>query len=470
MSGTFKTSAYFGGMVLLLCLAGCGGGQNAISSPPSSGSGPQTYFAPYIAGTTNAGSSLRGPEIYSIDDSASPKAFSQENFSLNPQQGQQGAQVINTGTFTATSRGLLTLGITSNYTPGGNGFTATNFPQPKTGSFAVELAGQAGGLVQLVGQPAAPLVAAVQCPSAASKATYLFITIPSALINSTPNGQQTPFGSWNPHTDTAYGSVDVSASGTNVTFSNIQQVTLDSIRSGLSPVSGTCAPTVLGNTTSAPGQVVVQNPGTSTNPPPQATIGIGPSGLLVEDNGAEASADLDAQYANVLGAGSGAIGLPQPSSAVDTKAVRGAQYLGFIYGSGSQSTDWSSHVASFGFPGSPALPSACSSFVAQTGPLVNGIYGGDYPQTNGQDDPSASPDGFANCDVAIDFGTQASSTNGLYPAATVWLGANYVGNKTGKTYSFPVVAIAGQLNGKYAIFLIGVDSTQPWTIYLLQSN
>jgi hypothetical protein len=32
------------------------------------------------------------------------------------------------------------------------------------------------------------------------------------------------------------------------------------------------------------------------------------------------------------------------------------------------------------------------------------------------------------------------------------------------------VAIAGQLNGKYAIFVLGVDSTQPWAIYLMQSN
>jgi hypothetical protein len=38
------------------------------------------------------------------------------------------------------------------------------------------------------------------------------------------------------------------------------------------------------------------------------------------------------------------------------------------------------------------------------------------------------------------------------------------------TDSISAVAIAGQLNGKYAVFLLGVDSTQPWAIYLLQSN
>jgi hypothetical protein len=50
------------------------------------------------------------------------------------------------------------------------------------------------------------------------------------------------------------------------------------------------------------------------------------------------------------------------------------------------------------------------------------------------------------------------------------MGASYAANTTGKTYSFPAVAIAGQLNGKNAIFVLGVDSTQPWAIYLLQSN
>ena len=98
------------------------------------------------------------------------------------------------------------------------------------------------------------------------------------------------------------------------------------------------------------------------------------------------------------------------------------------------------------------------------------IDGGDFPKANGQDNPSASPNGFGNCDLAIDLGTQGPSNNGSYPQATVWMGASYAANTTGKTYSFPAVAIAGQLNGKNAIFVLGVDSTQPWAIYLLQSN
>ena len=108
------------------------------------------------------------------------------------------------------------------------------------------------------------------------------------------------------------------------------------------------------------------------------------------------------------------------------------------------------------------------------------LYGGDFESNK----PTASTTGYGNCDFAIDLGAQDTATNGLYPAATVYVGsgfgtnttANTFGgtNTTGKTYSFPAVAIAGQLNGKYAIFLIGMDATgspnQAWGIYLLQSN
>ncbi len=86
------------------------------------------------------------------------------------------------------------------------------------------------------------------------------------------------------------------------------------------------------------------------------------------------------------------------------------------------------------------------------------------------DDPTTSTNGFGKCDLAIDLGTQDPANNGLYPNATVWMGSDYPASKTNKEYSFPAVAIAGQLNGKYAVFLIGYDSTQPWAVYLLQSN
>jgi hypothetical protein len=273
--------------------------------------------------------------------------------------------------------------------------------------------------------------------------------------------------------------VQIGASGSTVTFQNIQQFTLPSAggtgvpaQPGASSATGACASTFYGYTTVVPGQLVITMPvlnGCQISP--QATVAIGPTGLLVEDSGSNATNPLPntspaLRYYNVLGAGTGAVGLPQPSSVLSTSAVVGAQYLGFICGAGVHvsgnpyTSGWSSHAASFGFS---SLPSSCASVTVSTGTL---IYGGDYPNDN----PSASSSGFGNCDFATDLGNQSSSMAGFYPHAAVWINSNYGANASGKSYSFPAVAIAGQLNGKYAIFVLGADSTQPWAIYLLQAN
>jgi len=291
-----------------------------------------------------------------------------------------------------------------------------------------------------------------------------------------------PLG-WNPLNETAYGSADISASGLTVTLNNIAQHTLPSLSGGASgtpanpspsSVTGACSSTVYGNTVSLPPQVTITNPGNGESVPPQALLGIGPSGLLVESNGNYIGAETPF-YQNGLGAGTGAIGLPKPSSAVDTSSLVGAQYLGFFFGSGSVgvnptngnsfTTNGFSSVASFGFS---SLPSTCASVAPGTSTT---LYGGDF--TN--NDPTTSTTGYGICDFAIDLGAQDTSTNGLFPSATVYVGPTFAGNTTRTTtYSFPAVAIAGQLNGKYAIFLIGEDTVgspnQPWGIYLLQSN
>jgi len=123
-----------------------------------------------------------------------------------------------------------------------------------------------------------------------------------------------------------------------------------------------------------------------------------------------------------------------------------------------QITGWSSHLTSFG--GISTVPSACASMA--TG--ANTLIGGDF--TN--DDPSTSS--YGKGDVAIVLGSPQDSSNSLYPKATVCLDTNYAANTSGSIDTFSAVAIAGQINGKYAIFLIGDDNVQPWTIYLLQSN
>ncbi len=437
-------------------LSGCSGSANI---PTSTASGPQLYMAPGVA-------------IYSIDDTALPTpAFAEEGYNLSG--GQSGLQINYSGDVAMLSRGLRELEFTYAYLCGDGGCNGVTYNPPQAGSgWAVELAGQDGGLLQFAGQPVVPLVPAVTCPSMKSVETFLFVTLPTPLRADNSN-----LNPWNPRLDTAYGSVDISASGSTVTLANIKQNILPSAGGGMpanapsSSVTGACSPTVYGNTVAIPPNPVVTAPGGGTGSgtvSPQATMGIGPSGLLVEDSGSAVASPPN--YENPLGAGTGAIGLPKPSSAIDTKSLVGAQYLGFFYGADSSGAtlNRSSSVASFGFS---SLPSTYAAVATQTSTM---LFGGDFTGNNPAASAVQANGGFGNCDFAVDLGTEDSSTNGLYSNATVYVGSGFGGNAT--AHNFKAVAIAGQLNGKYAIFVIGADKdtvgspNQAWGIYLLQSN
>ncbi len=476
--------------VMITLLAGmmsaCGGSANI---PAATASGPQVYMSPVVAGLpASGGSAAASPATYSIDEKA--LTFAQQTYAIN--NSQTGVRINYSGDAVTLSRGLLDFGLTYSLCGGttiGNCTAGVTYKPPLTGSgWAVELAGQAGGLVQMAGQPFTPMVPAVTCPSISSAETFLFVTLPAGLIRS-GTGQN----AWNPQLETAYGSADISASGSTVTFANIKQYILPSAggvtlaNTPSSSVTGTCSTTVYGETVAVPANPTITIDPTGTQIiGPQAMLGIGPSGLLVEDNGTlgHNSAPF---YENALGAGTGAIGLPKPSSALNTSSLVSAQYQGFFYGGGSYSSarnaslNWSSLAASFGFP---SVPPTCAAVAPQTATMV---YGGDFPvnPATGLPDPSLSAvqasGGFGNCDFAIDLGVQDTSTNGLFPAATVYVGKGFCPSSGATTctpvaqpYHFPAVAIAGQLNGKFAIFLIGEDTAgspnQAWGIYLLQSN
>lgn len=458
---TTTAVALITGSFCLMALSGCNGLPGSTAGPTLV---PQTYMATDIGSTQASGESLL-PNSYTIDDNANPNTFVQSTITGLAGSGANPGTTPNAaGNVAVLARGLRSLA--ENY----NG--KTTYPIiPLPGSYAVELAGQAGGLVQMVGQPATPLAAAQSCPDSATAQTFQFITLPIGLGSTGTS----PSAVWNPATDTAYGSVSISGSGTTVNFSNIQQFTLPvpGVNGGMpgtpknpspSTVTGACSPTPYGNTISVPGALTITNPGGGTGTQsvaPSAIVGIGPTGLLVEWNGNNIGS-----YQNVLGAGTGAIGVPQPSSPLSTSDVVGAQYLGFIYGGGvgSVGTGSSSTLASFGFP---TAPSTCSSVASQTSTL---IYGGDFPSNDPTTPAVQSNGGYGNCDLAIDLGTQSATNNGLYPSATVWLGSTFSANATKKTYSMSAVAIVSQLQGKFVILVIGKDTTQAWSLYLMQSN
>ncbi len=485
-----RSVATLSSIILLTRIAtGCGG-SIVSSTPTTSPSNVQTYMAGPVAGAYSGSSTsiMQSLGTYTFDNKAD--SFSQSTYAFIGTQ--EGEQLNYSGNLSTVSRGLLSLGLT--YTYGGYGLNnctsgkncVTTYDPAATGNWAVELPDHAGGLVQLKGLPFTPLVAANSCPDYSKAQEFTFVTIPAALTSVTGSLEYT----WNPEYDTAYGIVSIKGKGSSIKFSGIEQYKVSGKKlmsykdltdspAAIAATTGACSSTFYGgNTVSVPGSLTIANPGAGETITPVALVGVGSSGLLVESNGnGQLSGITNASSATVfqpfLGAGTGAIGLPEPPNPIDTSALGGAQYLGFIYGSGRytgsySTTGWSSTVASFGFS---STPSSCADVADESDDI---IYGGDFPNNNPSGTAAQANGGFGNCDLAIKLGTQDSGTRGLFRNAQVWVGKNYPANTLGKEYSFPAIAIAGELDGKYAIFLIGVDSTgspnQAWGIYLLQSN
>jgi hypothetical protein len=447
---------------------GCGSTLNTTSKstpppPPTSVS----YFAPAMSSGTLS--------TYAIDTTA--------NTFVRTTYGVTGPSISDAGDLASYSNGVY--GLEPTYLAGISGSLTQPAPSPE--GWSVEIPGQAalvevnipgasvsgGGSIPPLGY-FAPAVPSSACPVYTSAQSFLFVTMPKTLArsNSTTIGP----GSWNPQLETAYGSVQVTTKDSAVQLASVTQSIFPASGGGSSPPSNpgpgsataACSPSYYGQVISVPTTVTVGSPGGDETFTPTATIAIGPTGFLLEDSGTTTNEDVP--YANILGAGYGAIGLPQPKSD-ETAAVVAAQYQGFITAPGSTSSI--SLISAFG-PASSSQ-SSCSAFQSELNgagftPSANTVYGGEYPE-NGA---ASSPLGSANCDVAVDLGTVGSGGNGLYTQATVYLGSTFPDNGNNAPYSFPAVAVAGQIDGQAAIFLIGVDTTgspsRAWGIYLLDSE
>lgn len=472
-------------------LAGCSATIHSDSAPaPAPATSPVTYFAGAVAGGYEpGGSGVSVPysdanylATYTVDDVAN--TFDEFTYSFSVGE-EHGPQMNYSGDSTSLLRGLRSYGIT--FSNGGYGDAAGNaggdvtYNPPLGNNWAYELPDHSGGFIDLQGMPFEPLVNSQTCPSFGKSKTYLFVTIPTYIGPAAAGGA---IAAWNPQADAAYGVVDVGTGGSGVTFTHIRQFTTDGSRltsyqdlpntpAAITSTTGACSPTFFGNTVSVPNPLTIVNPGQEETVTPGAIVGIGPTGLMVESNGNvlgnaanSAPGTVNAPFQPFLGSGTGAMGVPQPSNAVDTSGLAAAQYIGVVYGGGSSTSNWTSLMASFGFSSQPA---SCP-----IGAFATPLYGGDFPDDNPGSPAVQANGGFGNCDIVIDLGAQDASTNGLFPNATVTLAAGFQGNSATLPHSFPATAIAGQLDGKYAIFLIGADTTgspnQAWGIYLFQSN
>ena len=324
------------------------------------------------------------------------------------------------------------------------GLAQTNVSPPfQPFGFALEIPGRV--LLLRPGTNTAPLAALVSasCLNINGSVAFQFVTLPDAT--------------WNAATDAAYGSAQVSVSGTTWNLSSIKQFTLGNSSDPSSlGTTGTCA------TNTAGGLVMI-----APNPPSNvsATIGVGPSGFLAADH--------------FLSTGSGtmsaAAGVIQPSSSVNVASAVSASYLGFIYepnvttGSATCVADCVAPTQMAAFTGSVT---GC-----ETPPSASGMCGGAFSNDILGNIKQASTD------TTVEFGTEDPSNLGLFKSARITIpnpagspgtctapGVTGTDSQGNPTCTLPAIAVVGTPESKFAIFIIAQDTVNnsPMTIFLFQ--
>lgn len=440
---------------ILLLSGGCGETAKPVVSPAAGQ--VETYFG----GPFNVTGSSVSQSAVAFDHSANQIAVSGHIISNASGTPVQVPLTIINGTFTSADTGFLA--ITETLATISGSPSAQN--PPITGAWAVEIPG-AGALANfLTLHTAGPISAAptamaqnTACPNFTNPSPFLYVPVPNAALL----------------TDLAdYGIVQISSLGSAVTFAT-QPFLVGPNPQTTSTVTGGCSQTVFGAVTAYP----LNTYGTS-GPLPEL-ISIGSSGLLVSNF------DPGLGGLGAFGGGTGVIGVAEPSSSLAVNSVISAKYDGFIFSPSNpvkQANGYDITVLASAFGNHAATSQACStlqaSLAANNGqggkvsalPSPNSIYGGEFltvsPAGSVNDPTGAS--GSENCDVVIDLGTQDGNINGLFPNATVFIGSNFPPFSVSGPWtcggvcavSFPAVAIAGQVDGHYVIFVTASSGSTP---------
>lgn len=452
--------------VVWSCLAGCGSSKKSATPAPVQVSAINSYFAMTTESPTTSAGGLSLGYTFTLDHTAS--IFDQEDIS-------GGSPIpISRGSF-KSSNGFIGSAL--------NPYNGVSVASPEVGNWLLEQQGVMGfayisapnatGLDGNVSGPQGqadtsqnliPFISNASCPNVAGKHTYQFLTFPGTT------GQN----AWDFQTDAAYGTVQVATlqSGTVDNLSGITQYLLPggqvspgtavTLNPGPTDMSGSCG-------LSAAGSLMSFSYNDILGVPHYAELNLASGFLLESDTGVGSE---NQGVSNILGAGYGAIGLQQPSAAVGATTLAGGNFKGFIHASDS-------YTSTASFSGAATSSGACTSFAKSikslpSRPSANAIYGGEYAGN----DPSVSK--TANCDMAIDLGSEDSKNNGLFPDATVYIGSAFplnnsgIGTGPGTSYSIPAVAIVGQINGQNAVFLLAEDTVaglgHSVGIYLLHSQ
>jgi hypothetical protein len=408
-------------ILLLLATVGCSSGSKPVTVVPNP-SLPTGLPTPAAPGPVNTYSGGQSPGVWTLTLDNTKNAFSYQPVTYPPTPDQP------------TSGSILPQGGFSNLGAGG---------------LAYEVPGRAA--VLRPGTSAASRVFTVPqttCYAITGKLRFQYIALfPGTLSAGSPD--------LSPNTAPVlgYGSIVASTDSTGKTwqFENLQ----GNVVAGPASFAGACAASNSQASIVPSGQTVLD----FFWPPPNnlvqglttaavSNIWVGPSGFFAADQSDPTQASL---------AGASIAGMAEPSAPLSTTAVAAAQYLGFLYEARVSSSTGYTAVNAF------TAPIGFGQVVSSTG---NTMTGGIFPA----DDVTGPP----NSDTLINLGSQDATYNGLYMSVSITVldpaqnCANFPGSPTGFavigvtsgisaqgyiTCTFPGVAVAGNPDGHYAIFI-----------------
>ena len=304
-------------VAMAIAMAGCGGSTANSSSASTQQSQAGQVLYSYIGTSPEDISSATGP-LYGV-----------WSVSILCSAGKNSSDSCASGNFSAWNTRFTTNNndwSSPNSTPKvagafteQNGFlslTQNNYPSSGTtaqpAGFALQIPGRAVLVRQ--GGPWTELIALVPngCPSTNGTENYAFVTLPTCT--------EDPYNcTWDFDSAPVYGTFSITANDSAWNFTNYQELTLSATptqNNGMAWPAGVCAPTIAGQTISVPA---------SSSSPFVRTVGIGPSKILVVDQG-----DTEATNLNP-----GLVGVLQPSAPLNTADVLSKSYSGFIYEAGA---------------------------------------------------------------------------------------------------------------------------------------
>jgi len=405
-------------LALALFSASCGGSSPAATAPPQglpalTSAGPSNAYL----GMQSAGDMWQA----SIDHTSN-------NFSV--------ADLTDSSTGTVLGSIVDQIGFL--------GLAQTNVSPPfQPFGFALEIPDRV--LLLRPGTNTSPLAALVpgSCLNINGSVTFQFVTLPDAA--------------WNAATDAAYGSAQVRVSGTTWNLSSLTQFTLGNSSDPSSVgTTGACAINTAGG-------LVTIAPNPPGNTP--ATMAVGPSGFLSADN----------FLSTASGTMSAAAGVIQPSSSLTVPSVVSASYLGFIYepnvavGSATCVIDCLAPTQMAAFTGSVTT--------CLTPPSASGMCGGAFLNDILGNIKQASTD------ITVEFGNEDPNKFGLFKSTTITIpnpagsagtcaapGVTGADSQSNPTCTLPAIAVVGNPENKFAIFIIAQDTVNdsPISIFLLQ--